>query len=604
MNPRSLHACALLCSTSLCALALGAGDAVRGKIENVTVYRGQALVTRLVDVPKGQGVRELVVTDLPPSILPDSLQAEAGPGTQVRSVSFRARPVGQDTREEVRTLDAKIEDLTSKLAANKRHMDVVADDRAYLQSLQGFVAPTATTELSKGVLNADTIEKLSAYIGATRATLVERELTLQTEAKSLAVALEQAQRERNELTAGASKTVFEAVVLLAGDEKPGEPLKLRYLVDNASWEPSYTLRAEGARDAMQVQYFASIRQMSGEDWGDVSMTLSTATPSLVAAPPLLTPLSITLASAPAQSVASYDDARRELFTLQRKSERDRAMNAPAAPAVLGQEAYADGRLTQGAESKDLADKSLNTVASQIQVLDILAAGRVDRARKPVPVTDEGLSVTYAVPGRASLPSRSDQQMVEISSTKVAATFTKIAMPVLTQYVYDQAIGLNTSGSVLLAGPTTSYADGAFVGGGSLPTTSAGEGITAGFGIDSSLRTRRELVGRTESVQGGNRVIEMTYRLTLENFGSKPAPVRLLDRLPKADAGRSDVTVKLVRSTLEPSSDADYLATQSKDGILRWDLAVPAAAAGRQATIVEYTFRLEYDRQLTLTGLGG
>ncbi|MFA6043797.1 MAG: mucoidy inhibitor MuiA family protein [Phycisphaerales bacterium] len=599
----------MLCSTALTGFALAAGGAadgggIKGRIESVTVYRGQALVTRVVEVPQAKdagSVRELIVTDLPPQIRPESLHAEGGPGTFVRSVSFRARPVGQDTREEVRALDAKIDDLTTKLGANKRHMDVVGDDRNYLQSLQGFVAPTSATELTKGVLNAETIEKLSAFIGTSRAGLVERELTLQAEAKSLSTALEQAQRERQQLTAGASKTVFEAVVLLTGDEKPGEPLRLRYLVDNATWEPSYTMRADtsGKHDAMNLQYFASIRQMSGEDWSNVSMVLSTATPSLVAAPPILTSLPITLAAAPAQTFASYDDARRELSKQQRENEQSRAMS-PASLSV-------GGRLQADAEAgeRDFADKKLNKVASEIQVLDILAAGRVDRGRKPAAVvSDEGLSVTYQVEGKASLPSRSDQQMVQISSSQIPAVFTKIAMPVLTQYVYDQATGVNTSGMVYLAGPTTSYVDGAFVGGGALPTTAAGEGITAGFGIDSSLRTRRELLTRNESVQGGNRVIELTYRLTVENFGAGAAPVRLLDRLPKPDAGRSDVTVKLVRSGPELSSDADYLATQSKEGILRWDLVVPAGAAGRQATVVEYTFRLEYDKQLTLTGLGG
>lgn len=609
MNARSLQVCAVLCSTSLVGFALAAGGSadgtgVRGTIERVTVYRGQALVTRVVDVPKAAdagGVRELIVTDLPPRIRPESLHAEGGPGTLVRSVSFRARPVGEDTREEVRALDVKIDDLATKLAANKRHMDVVTDDRNYLQSLQGFVAPTSATELTRGVLNAETIEKLSAFIGTSRAGLVERELALQGEAKTLGAGLAQAQREREQLTQGASRTVFEAVVLLTGDAKPGEPLRLRYLVDDATWEPSYTLAAEtsGAHDSMNLKYFASIRQMSGEDWSNVSMVLSTATPSLVAAPPILAPMPITLASAPAQAFASYDDARRELFNQQRKSERDRAMNSPARGGGDGQaSAEAPGE-------KDLADKSLNKVAGQMQVLDILAAGRVERGHRPASApSEEGLSVTYGVEGKASLPSRSDQQMVEISGSKIPATFTKIAMPVLTQYVYDQATGMNTSGTVYLAGPTTSYVDGAFVGGGVLPTTAAGEGITAGFGIDSSLRTRRELLTRGESVQGGNRVIELTYRLTVENFGSGAAPVRLLDRLPKPDAGRSDVTVKLVRSGPELSSDADYLATQSKEGILRWDLVVPAGAAGRQATVVEYTFRLEYDKQLTLTGLGG
>ena len=44
-----------------------------GRIESVTVYRGQALVTRVIELPPSGGggtVREVVVTDLPPAIRP------------------------------------------------------------------------------------------------------------------------------------------------------------------------------------------------------------------------------------------------------------------------------------------------------------------------------------------------------------------------------------------------------------------------------------------------------------------------------------------------------------------------------------------------------
>ena len=38
---------------------------LHGKIEAVTVYRGQALVTRLVDVPGPAGLKEIIVGELP-----------------------------------------------------------------------------------------------------------------------------------------------------------------------------------------------------------------------------------------------------------------------------------------------------------------------------------------------------------------------------------------------------------------------------------------------------------------------------------------------------------------------------------------------------------
>jgi hypothetical protein len=119
----------------------------------------------------------------------------------------------------------------------------------------------------------------------------------------------------------------------------------------------------------------------------------------------------------------------------------------------------------------------------------------------------------------------------------------------------------------------------------------------GLGIDSSLRASRELVERTESVQGGNRVVDLTYKLGIENFGDGEAKVRLLDRLPKAR--ESEVKVSLTDPG-QPLADAQQ---QKKGGILRWDVAAPGHAGGEKAWALEYRFRLEHDKQMTLAGIG-
>jgi hypothetical protein len=53
------------------------------KIAAVTVYQGQALVTRDVTVPEGDGTIELVVTPLPPMIVDSSLFTEGTDGLRV-----------------------------------------------------------------------------------------------------------------------------------------------------------------------------------------------------------------------------------------------------------------------------------------------------------------------------------------------------------------------------------------------------------------------------------------------------------------------------------------------------------------------------------------
>ena len=62
----------------------------RSKITAVTVYQGNALVSREVNVPEGKGLVELVVTPLPPETTPNSLYTEGTDGLRVLSTRFRA----------------------------------------------------------------------------------------------------------------------------------------------------------------------------------------------------------------------------------------------------------------------------------------------------------------------------------------------------------------------------------------------------------------------------------------------------------------------------------------------------------------------------------
>jgi hypothetical protein len=59
-------------------------------VDNVTVYRGQALVTRVLPIGGAAGLREIVLTDLPEQIIPGSLFAEGGAEVALGNLSAAA----------------------------------------------------------------------------------------------------------------------------------------------------------------------------------------------------------------------------------------------------------------------------------------------------------------------------------------------------------------------------------------------------------------------------------------------------------------------------------------------------------------------------------
>lgn len=620
----AVFACSLACATSADLLE------TRGEVDAVTVFRGQALVSRGVDLPGPVGLREVIVTELPEFILPASLYAESSDGLEVRTVSYRMRPLAEDARENVRVLDQRLREVGDKIDGNRSQQAFIDWQRQYLDKLENFLTVTVQVENGRGVLNAETVAKMTELISTQRLKQSEMGRALALELRALNEQRTLLQRERETISLRTSRSAREAVVFV-NQTAPNARLRLNYLVDRASWSPSYNLRSEGAaaqgapKDAVTIEYLASIQQMSGEDWTNVKLTLSTATPALVSSPPTLGPLAIALTAKPGSggpggpgdpTSGTYADAKRELA--RRQSEVESNRNMMNAPVIAGQTLdKADGDHPVGdpqqagfnaqvfALGDNRADQSLNEVAAESQLLDVLSKEKIVRKERgsktaePQP-SEESVSVTYAVASRTSVPSRTDQQLIQIARMRTPADFYKVATPVLTSAIFDEAFVTNESEMVLLAGPSASYSGGEFVGRGMVPTVAVGQSFTAGFGIDTSLRATRDLVERSESTQGGNRVVDFTYRISIENFSKHAVPLRLLDRLPNPQG--QDIKLTLVSSgdeTQRLSTDPAYERLQRKNGILRWDLTIPADRGAAEPYTLEYRFQIEYDRQMSV-----
>lgn len=568
-----------------------------GRIDEVTVYRGQALVSRLVETPAVAGLHEIVVTELPDQIVPGSLHAESTDGVVVRSVRYRVRPAPHDVRDEVRKLDEQIVAHRDELDALQRRKALITAHRAFIDRLENFTAPTAEVELTRGVLNADVLKALTLFVFERRDAFNSEELDIDRQHRAVSEKINLLERERGELTSRSAKTLHEAIALVDVPATGGN-LRLRYLVNNATWAPSYNVRSNGRDHQVWVEYNAAIAQRTGEDWSDVSMTLSTATPALVSKSPRLDPMSVALTAEyqPAVEGEGYAEHRKQIMDKKKQVEdnrnslmfaqqQQRAGSPAGLPTLLGN------------RENDIA---LNCAAAELQMLDLLTSRRPERGKSGGAADSESISISYSLPARVSLPSRSDQQSIQIAALELPAAYYKIATPVLTEFVYDEAEVINQSEMVLLAGPVSAYAAGRFVGHDEVPTVAVGERFTLGFGIDTSLRTSKELVDRKERIQGGNRVVTFNYRLTVENFNGQAADLRILDRLPKAKETQVRVTLAENGHTL--SEDRTYRQSQHKEGILRWDANVPASATGPDAFAIDYEFLLEYDKAMSITGL--
>ncbi len=571
-----------------------------GAISEVTVYRGQALVTRSVDVDLPAGTSELIVTDLPARIVPESLYAQTLDDIKVLSVRYREKAVKEDTREEVKELEEQIEEIRNQIFRTEQ-------DRHHAELLWQHYEPfwkltidAAKPDLNRALLQAEPIENLTTHLESKWIQWHQEKIELQLAKNKLEKELGLLNRKRKELDASRARTEREAVLFINNEGEKKATIDLSYLVNGANWLPKYNFRAEPNKSNVLIEYNAVVNQTSGEDWDGVALSLSTAEPTMVAAPPVLEPMLVELAPGAAAGMG-IPRIRSESKARPVSDSREQAQQEGVVYRdISGRFKENIKRRQKVAQRGNFANAELNMLAVGQQMMEFQADKKAVQIMKKQAVKfarTEGVSVSYDLAGKLTLPSRTDQQLVNIATITAKAEFTMIATPLLTDYVYRQAELLNDSDTILLAGQASMFRNGEFVGKSQLPIVTIGEKFTAGFGIDSQVQVARELEDKKTRIQGGNRIDTYHYRIALSNYKNTAVELRLLDRLPYTDD--DSIKIELEKTEPELSKDGEYLRTARKKGILRWDLNLAPNTVNESATVVKYSFTMEYDKNMQI-----
>jgi hypothetical protein len=560
------------------------------RIVAVTVYQRNALVTREVDVPEGAGSAELIVTPMPDATVEDSLYSEGSDNIRVLTTRFRNRPIKEDTREEVRKLEAEKHKLMLDAQKIKADMDALRQNTGLLTKMEDFTKVTTVAATDKGNLNSDSAIALSKFVMEQRAEKAKEMVEL--EQKQLANTEQAAfvQRQLQELSGGSSKIERDAIIVVDRKNGIAGKVRLNYLVSTASWHPQYKLRAGKEKEPVQVEYMAAVSQQSGEDWKDVKVTLSTAEPLLNSTPPELKTLEFAVmarggmppGSQPVPNLPGIPQGQpAPEFDKQVKDLRSKS-----------QQEYNSGRGGTGG-------KLINDAAALEQCLDLFNPHdpRADKNKVASSGAREGQSVTYHLNTKLSVPSRNEEQVIEVTRLELTPEYYYKAVPVLTPHVYRLANLTNKSQFVLLPGEATAYQGTDFVGRMNMPLVAIDEQFTIGFGVDPALRVQRDMLDKSRETKGGNQVLKFEYRILVSSFKSEPVNVQVWDRLPHAE--NETAGVSLVKAEPDVSTDALYVREERPNNLLRWDLKVDPTMNGEKAKQIRYDFRLEMDKQMII-----
>ncbi|NCS95358.1 MAG: mucoidy inhibitor MuiA family protein [Leptospira sp.] len=288
-----------------------------------------------------------------------------------------------------------------------------------------------------------------------------------------------------------------------------------YVIYGASWSVSYGAHLE-ADGSLRLDYFGNIKQETGEDWKNISLKLSTSSPSRSAN------------RAPIKSQFVFGNK------IQTKQEYFQSETEAAEGPLLEESSNGE---TINNDEKEL-DPSIETQAG---------------------------SVLFVIEEKANIPSLKKSHKVLIAEIKEKSITSRYRIVgSLQPSAYLAILFQNKKNFPFLAGSIDSFRGNNFTGKSKLDYTPPGQKALIGFGVDRSVDFERSV--KTFKENSGTISSNLTFHTNIElevtNRSDKLQSISILERIPISEV--EEVEVELMDDT----SKGNIIET---NGIIRWDV---------------------------------
>ncbi len=510
-----------------------------GRIESVTVHSEWVSVTRVASVELAAGLHEVRFTNLPVTIEPASIRADAGGRAVVTRVAYEEREDVAAYEVGLAAKTRELDDARRQMAILDERLLVLAKEEGLLDAIAERTAQRSAEQVGTGRLDLDEITRVSKYLAEQHAALLERRRTVTDEKQALQQAIDRLTSERVEYESAGPPLIRSARLSLSIDEvsDPTIPLRLTYLASGVKSRVSYNVRTDPSLAQASLEFEVEVEQQTGEDWRDVAFAFSTHPIVDPTAPPALAPGIIEPASPEGSS-----------FSLRQPVEEGVLLSGRASLArLVGQ----GGRVV-----------SRGSLGSPPFAL-------------------------YRFGEPATIPSGADQgQRLRLNTFSVRPEFRYVAVPVISNSAFLRGTIENSSRIHWLPGPVAVFLGSEYVGETTMPYVAPGSRVEIFFGTDHRVAAQRTQVSnrtRSTGLLGDGRETIVEYRIRITNSTGRAMPIEVWDRSPLSRDDR--ITVSTTGFSPGLSRDEEFRLRQRPEGLLRWDVDLPAS--GRESA-VSYT----------------
>ncbi|MEP3947364.1 mucoidy inhibitor MuiA family protein [Ascidiaceihabitans sp.] len=498
----------------------------------VRIFPGATQVTRVVTFEMPAGQHTILFPDLPEEVVPSFVDVHLE-GAQITGRSFiesSESVVLPDTSERYLAAKANVDAAHARYEAVQ---DQVKTAEAQITAANGQIDFLNGLSKNEGLPDgADTLRDLSRMVFEETAKAQSAIIQAQAKIRGLKDDLEQLGLEVDNAavvldTVATPREDAIQMSLSANVPTAGSvTANITYIMGTASWYPNYRMDLiTGDSPSLSVDRFATIQQRTGENWNNVTLSLSTLSPTVDASP-----------------------------------------SRPFAQRL---------RIEAPVQKLSVSARSLDADALKDGIIE--APVIIEEAQGSTP-SMAGPGTLYEFPQKVSLLSGFTQAQLALGTLTFTPELSAEATPRVDSTAFRKVLFTNDSTERLLQSQyAVLYVDGRLMGDTEIETIEPTQEANLFFGPIDGLLVSRTVLDRNEGDRGfvtrSNENSE-DIRIDIENLTDRAWDVAVFDGVPYGE--QEDLVIDWTASP-----KPDQINDDDRRGILRWDLN---AAAGSKQSI--------------------
>ena len=521
-------------------------DIISSQIKEVTLFTNQALIKREAKLRVKKGLNELFLELEAFRVDKDSVSAKVFGKGDIFSVQFKEIYLKEAPQENIKTLEQKIKELKKSRRILLEEKDVLSKKEMFLKSVMDFSQTQVPQDMKTIFPKIEDLERTLVFLDGNFKSINEKKQSLDYQIEEINKEIEVLEKELASLKRPQDQTKKVIEILFDSQKDQEIRVEASYLVYNASWQPIYKVDVPLTLEEVNLVMFSKIKQKTGEDWKNITLSVSNVIPLKGVGLPL---------------------PGTWFLNLRRYGPREKVGGA--------YEAY-------HLESKALMPK----VSLEEKEVDFAYA-----QKKEFP-----LSFEYQLPQVLNIESKDKETTLPLFSKTIIGKFFHYAVPKVNALTF--LVCRVSADKELLSGSLNVHFGGRFIGKTFLREKKADEEFDLSLGADRDVKVKREKIKDKiretffGKIERQTVIRELVFKITVENLKEKPITVKILDSIPVSKTDK--VEIKDIKISPQPSQ-RDY---QDREGVMLWEFELKS----REKEEINIEFVITHPKNIPLFGL--